>query len=44
MVLAQKLIGDIDKPKAEVMIDVTIMEVNRDKVRTMAQIHLPTPL
>lgn len=35
MVLAQKLIGDIDKPKAEVMIDVTVMEVSRDKLHTI---------
>jgi general secretion pathway protein D len=35
MVLAQKLLEDIDKPKAEVVIDVTVMEVSRDKVRTI---------
>jgi general secretion pathway protein D len=35
MVLAQKLLADIDKPKAEVLIEVTIMEVGRDKVRTI---------
>jgi general secretion pathway protein D len=35
MVLAQKLIGDIDKPKAEVMIDVMVMEVSRDKLHTI---------
>jgi general secretion pathway protein D len=35
MVLAQKLLGDIDKPKAEVVIDVTVMEVSRDKSRTL---------
>ncbi len=35
MVLVQKLLGDIDKPKAEVLIDVTVMEVSRDKTRTI---------
>jgi len=35
MVLAQKLLGDIDKPKAEVSIEVTVMEVSRDKTRTL---------
>lgn len=35
MVLAQKLLADIDKPKAEVLIDVAVMEVNRDRVRTI---------
>ncbi len=35
MVLAQKLLTDIDKPKGEVVIDVTIMEVSRDRARTL---------
>jgi general secretion pathway protein D len=35
MVLAQKLLGDIDKPKGEVVIDVTVMEVSRTKSRTI---------
>jgi len=35
MVLAQKLLGDIDKPKAEVLIDVTVLEVTRDRTRTL---------
>jgi general secretion pathway protein D len=35
MVLAQKLLGDIDKPKGEVVIDVTVMEVSRTKSRTL---------
>jgi general secretion pathway protein D len=35
MVLAQKLLGDIDKPKSEVLIDITVMEVSRDKTRTI---------
>ncbi len=32
--LAQKLVSDLDKPKAEVIVDVAIMQVNRDKSRT----------
>lgn len=35
MVLAQKLLDDIDKPKPEVIIDVVVMEVSRDKTRTI---------
>jgi general secretion pathway protein D len=35
LVLAQKLLTDIDKPKAEVMIEVAVMEVSRDRVRTL---------
>jgi general secretion pathway protein D len=35
MVLAQKLLGDIDKPKGEVVIDVTVMEVSKDRLRTI---------
>jgi general secretion pathway protein D len=35
MVLAQKLLMDIDKPKAEVVIDVVVMQVSRDRVRTL---------
>ena len=35
MVLAQKLLSDIDKPKSEVLIDITVMEVSRDKTRTI---------
>lgn len=35
MVLAQKLLGDIDKSKPEVVIDVTVMEVSRDKMHTI---------
>ncbi|MGO9123275.1 MAG: cohesin domain-containing protein [Terriglobales bacterium] len=33
--LAQKLVTDLDKPKAEVIVDVAIMQVNRDKSRTL---------
>lgn len=35
MVLAEKLLADIDKPKSEVIIDVTVMEVSRARVRTL---------
>lgn len=35
MVLAQKLLGDIDKPRGEVVIDVTVMEVSRHKLHTI---------
>jgi len=35
MVLAQKLLGDIDKPKGEVVVDVTVLEISRDKTRTL---------
>ncbi len=33
--LAQKLVSDLDKPKAEVVVDVAIMQINRDKSRTL---------
>jgi general secretion pathway protein D len=35
MVLAQKLLTDIDKPKAEVVIDVMVMEVSKDRLHTI---------
>ena len=35
MVLAQKLLDDIDKPKAEVIIDVVVMEVSKDRLHTV---------
>ena len=35
MVLAQKLLTDIDKPKAEVVIDVIVLEVSRNKLHTI---------
>lgn len=34
--LAEKLIHDLDKPKAEVVIDVIVMEANRSRTRTLA--------
>jgi general secretion pathway protein D len=39
--LAQKLVSDLDKPKSEVLVDVAIMQVNRDKSRTLG-INPPT--
>ena len=41
LVLAQKLLSDIDKPKAEVVIDIVVMQIRRDKVRTLGT-NLPT--
>jgi general secretion pathway protein D len=35
MVLAQKLITDLDKPKAEVVIDIAILEVSSDRLHTI---------
>lgn len=35
MVLAQKLLTDLDKPKPEVVIDIAIMQVSRDRLRTL---------
>ncbi len=34
--LAEKLIADLDKPKAEVVVDVVVMEANRNRVRDIA--------
>jgi len=33
MVLAQKLVSDLDKPKAEVVIDIAVLQVSRDRLR-----------
>jgi general secretion pathway protein D len=38
MILAQKLLMDIDKPKAEVVIEVMVMEVNRDRIHTFGMV------
>lgn len=35
LLLAGQLIEDLDKPRPEVMIDVTVMQVDRDKVRNI---------
>lgn len=41
MVLAQRLLADLDKPKSEVMVEVVVMEVSRDKIRNLGT-NLPT--
>src|ERR1700682_1906052 len=41
MVLAQKLITDLDKRKAEVVIDIAVLEVSRDRIRTLGT-NVPT--
>jgi general secretion pathway protein D len=41
MLLAEKLLADIDKPKAEVIIDVAVMQVSRDQLRTLGT-NVPT--
>jgi general secretion pathway protein D len=40
LLLAQKLIDDLDKARPEVVIDIAVMEVNRDKTRQIG-IQLP---
>lgn len=40
LLLAQKLINDLDRAKPEVVVDVAVLEVNRDKVRNLG-ITLP---
>ena len=40
LLLAQKLIYDLDKSRPEVVVDVALLEVNRDKTRTIG-IQLP---
>ena len=41
MLLAEKLLNDIDKPKSEVIIDIAVMQVSRDRLRTLGA-NLPT--
>jgi general secretion pathway protein D len=41
MVLAQKLLQDIDKPRSEVMIEVAVLEVTRGRIRTLG-VNPPT--
>ena len=42
MLLAEKIIADLDKPKSEVVVDVIVMEVRKDRVRNLgAQIITP---
>jgi general secretion pathway protein D len=40
LILAEKLLNDLDRTKPEVVVDVAILEVNRDKVRNLG-ITLP---
>jgi general secretion pathway protein D len=40
LLLAQKLVDDLDKAKPEVVVDVDVLEVNRDKTRTLG-LNLP---
>jgi general secretion pathway protein D len=40
LTLAEKLLNDLDRTKAEVVVDVAILEVNRDKIRNLG-ITLP---
>ncbi len=35
MVLAERLLSEIDKPKSEVVIDITVMQVSRDRLRNI---------
>ena len=35
MALAQKIVNDLDKSKAEVLVDVAVMQISRDKSRTL---------
>lgn len=41
MVLAKKLLADIDKPKPEVLVDIVVMEVTRTRLHTLGSV-LPT--
>ncbi len=43
LVLTEKLLADYDKPKSEVVIDVTVMQVSRDRLRTLGT-TLPTTI
>ncbi len=38
MVLIEKLLANLDKPKSEVIIDVAVMQVSRDRVRTLGTV------
>jgi general secretion pathway protein D len=40
LLLAEKLINDLDRARPEVVVDVAVLEVNRDKIRTLG-IELP---
>ena len=35
LIVAEKVLSDLDKPKSEVMVDIVVMEVSRDRLRTL---------
>ncbi len=41
MLLAEKLLTDFDKPRSEVILDITVMQVSRDRLRNLGA-NLPT--
>jgi general secretion pathway protein D len=41
MLLAEKLLANIDKPKSEVILDIAVMQVSRNRVRTLGT-NVPT--
>lgn len=41
LILAQKLLGDLDKAKPEVVIDIAVLQVSRDRIRTLG-VNPPT--
>ena len=41
LILAEKLFSDIDKPKGEVVIDIAVMQVSRDRLHTLGT-NVPT--
>jgi general secretion pathway protein D len=41
MILAEKLLADIDKPKSEVVIDIAVMQISRNRLRTLGT-NVPT--
>jgi len=41
MVLAEKLLADYDKPKSEVIIDIAVMQISRDRIRNLGT-NVPT--
>lgn len=43
LLLAQKLIDDLDKAKPEVVVDVSVLSVNKDKIRTLG-LNMPTSI
>jgi general secretion pathway protein D len=43
MLLAEKLLADFDKPKAEVIINIVVMQVSRDRLRSLGT-TLPTTI